>query len=130
MSRRRPISGHSRARYVRAIPTGRWLPRTALKAAGFVLLLSALFACKPGPPPPDRLTVAAAGFADLPGWQDDDLAAALAAFSETCARILLSKQPPSAPLGNGNAGTVGDWQPPCTALAALADRDAGSARRF
>jgi membrane-bound lytic murein transglycosylase A len=106
------------------------LPRIAPKAAGLILLLLALFACKPGPPPPDRLTLATAGFADLPGWQDDDVAAALAAFSETCARILSSKQPLSAPLGNGTAGTIGDWQPPCGALATLADKDAGSARRF
>jgi membrane-bound lytic murein transglycosylase A len=106
------------------------LPRIAPKAAGLILLLLALFACKPGPPPPDRLTLATAGFADLSGWQDDDVAAALAAFSETCARILSSKQPLSAPLGNGTAGTIGDWQPPCGALATLADKDAGSARRF
>jgi membrane-bound lytic murein transglycosylase A len=106
------------------------LPRTARKAAGVVLLLFALFACKPGPPPPDRLTLTAASFADLPGWQADDVAAALAAFLETCGRILLSKQPLSAPLGNGAGGTVGDWQPPCAALATLADKDAGSARRF
>jgi membrane-bound lytic murein transglycosylase A len=106
------------------------LPRTAPKAAGLVLLLLALFACKPEPPPPDRLTLAAVSFADLSGWQDDDVAAAIVAFSATCTRILLSKQPLSAPLGNGNAGTVGDWQPPCATLATLADNDAGSARRF
>jgi len=106
------------------------LPRTALKAAGLVLLLFAVFACKPGPPLPDRLSLTAAWFTDLPGWQDDDVAAALAAFSETCARILLSKQPPSTPFGNGSAGTIGDWQSPCAALATLADKDATGARRF
>jgi membrane-bound lytic murein transglycosylase A len=74
--------------------------------------------------------LAPASFADLPGWQEDDVAAALAAFSQTCGRILLSKQPLSAPVGNGVGGTVGDWQPPCAAMATVADADSGAARRF
>jgi membrane-bound lytic murein transglycosylase A len=43
---------------------------------------------------------------------------------------LLAKQPPSAPLGNGAAGTIGDWQPICAAAALLDAGDGAAARGF
>lgn len=43
----------------------------------------------------------------------------MAALRRSCAPLLLSKQPASAPLGNGIAGTIADWQPICAAAAAL-----------
>src|SRR5262249_11223212 len=110
--RRRPISGPSRARFARAIPTGRWWRRTARSAGAALLAALALFACKPRPPPPDKLTLAAVQFADLRDWQQDDAALALAALRRSCAPLLLSKQPASAPLGNGVAGTIAAAPPP------------------
>ena len=108
------------------------MPRTARDraAAGLALLLLSFFACTPRPPPPDRLTLAPASFAALPGWQQDDVADALAAFQRSCALILLAKQLPVTPLGNGIAGTVADWQPPCAAAATADTADADGARRF
>jgi len=130
MWRRRPISGPSRAPCARAIPTGRWWRHIARSAAAALLLLPALFACKPSPPPPDKLTLAAAQFADLPGWEQDDAALALAALRRSCHPLLLSKQLTSAPLGNGVAGTIGDWQPICAAAATLEPTDVAAARAF
>jgi peptidoglycan lytic transglycosylase A len=127
--RRRLISGPSRARCARAIPTGRWWRHTARSAGAALFVALALFACKPAPPPPDKLTLATADFADLPGWPQDDPAPALAALRRSCAPLLLSKQPPTAPLGNGVAGTIGDWQPICAAVAALETSADGSAAR-
>jgi membrane-bound lytic murein transglycosylase A len=70
-------------------------------------------------------------FADLPDWQQDDAAPALAALRRSCAPLLLSKQPASAPLGNGVAGTIGDWQPICAVVASTeADVGAAAARTF
>jgi peptidoglycan lytic transglycosylase A len=55
----------------------------------------------------------------------------MAALRRSCAPLLLSKQPATAPLGNGVAGTIGDWQPICSAAAALeASGDSGGARLF
>lgn len=55
-------------------------------------------------------------FADLPGWQSDDLSGALQAFQKSCAHIL--KKAPSAPLDGKTTeaipyGVAQDWQPLC-----------------
>ncbi len=57
----------------------------------------------------DRRVLTPATFADLPGWEEDDPSAALAAFLRSCRR--LRSEP--------------DWQPACAAAA-----QAGSARTF
>jgi membrane-bound lytic murein transglycosylase A len=80
-----------------------------------------LFACKPGPPPPDRLTLVRASFADMPGWQQDDVGEARAALARSCAVFV--KQPVDTALGI--AGAVRDWLPLCSALAAMPEQDAG-----
>lgn len=59
-------------------------------------------------------------FAALPGWRDDDLAAALPAMRRSCQRLL--RREDAAPVGpslEGGAalgGTVADWRAPCEAL--------------
>lgn len=98
-------------------------------AAGFMFLLSFLAACTPRPPAPplpDRLTLTPVSFAALPGWQQDDVAAALIAFGRSCA--LLAKRPPETSLGLG--GTVAEWRKPCAAAATLDSADGAAARRF
>lgn len=71
-------------------------------------------------PGPLRLTPSA--YADLPGWQQQDLGAALASFRRGCA-ALAAKPPQAAMGGKGYAGTVADWLPACGAAA-------GNARNF
>jgi membrane-bound lytic murein transglycosylase A len=92
--------------------------------AGLVLL-SLLSACAR---PPDRLTLAPASFDTLPGWQQDDQGAALAAFDRSCALILTAKRPLDTALGV--AGTTADWQGPCTAAAAVDHSDPAAPRQF
>lgn len=74
-----------------------------------------LFACtteKPPPAVPTGLHLSRSTFDQLPGWQDGDARAALAAFQRGCA-VLLQK-PDAAPMGGaGYAGTVGDWRGVC-----------------
>jgi membrane-bound lytic murein transglycosylase A len=111
------------ARSARAIPTGRWWQPTARNGPLVAALLLALFACTPRPPPPDKLTLAPATFADLKGWRDDDTAAALGAFAQSCA--VLVKLAPETALGV--AGTAGDWRAPCAALPATGDSAAARA---
>jgi membrane-bound lytic murein transglycosylase A len=74
----------------------RGFARAALASA----LLTLLAACGTVPTPPVEPTPAApeahglarpASFADLPGWQEDDLAAAFPAFAKSC--LVLQKQP-------------------------------------
>jgi len=91
-------------------------------------LLLALSCCKPtpSPPPPDRLTLTTSSFADLSGWQQDDLPGALIAFRRSCAILL--KRPADASLGV--AGTVADWQAPCMAADALDGGETQADRAF
>ena len=98
-------------------------------AAALALALIALAACAPRPPPPPRITLAAARFAELPGWGEDDLAAALPAFLRSCA--IFAKLDQAAPIGpNGIAGTAADWRAPCDAAASLGPPSAEAARQF
>jgi len=83
---------------------------------------------KPKPPPvPDRLSLVAARFADLPGWADDRHAEALVALNRSCARLMrLADATAVGPAGLG--GQVQDWRSPCSALAALPPGDHAAAR--
>jgi membrane-bound lytic murein transglycosylase A len=95
-------------------------------------LIAALAACaptKPPAPPPDRLVLTPASFADLQGWTSDGVGAALAAFKRSCTRRLGFAD--SAAVGpQGLAGTVADWRPPCAAAATVDERDDTVARGF
>src|SRR3546814_5455431 len=74
-----------------------------------------------GPPQKPSLLLEPVAFADLPGWAEDDVSAALPALKRSCGR--LSGQPDGRPLGPGGlAGTVADWQSPCAALQPASDR--------
>jgi membrane-bound lytic murein transglycosylase A len=71
--------------------------------------------------------------ASLPGWQQDDAAAALGSFVTSCKIIL--HMPPDPPLGGAGlaqerAGQAGLWQPACTAALAIAPNDQPAARQF
>ncbi|MFO1415487.1 MAG: murein transglycosylase A [Burkholderiales bacterium] len=104
-------------------------PRSLRLAAGFALALS-LAACQtvpPAPPTQDKGPVGApptkpqftrASFADLPGFDDDDLAQAWPAFLASC-RALVARPAARA-----------TWQPPCTAANAVDGRDPGAVRAF
>lgn len=92
---------------------------------------------KPGPEavaPPEqpRLLLEAVSFAELPGWADDEVAAALPALQRSCGR--LAPQPDGRPLGPANeqgdglAGTVADWRAPCAALASAPVGDDAAVR--
>jgi membrane-bound lytic murein transglycosylase A len=92
-----------------------------------LLLLGLLAACEKKVPPeaPPALRLTQVSFADLPGWGDDDVAAALPAFARSCAR--LDGQADSRMIGR-DVGTVADWRAPCAALAAVPDGNGAAAR--
>jgi membrane-bound lytic murein transglycosylase A len=95
-------------------------------------LTAALAACvqpKPPAPPADKLVLTPASFDDLKGWASDGVGEALAAFKKSCTRRLRFAD--DAPVGpQGLAGKVADWRTPCTASAALDERDNAAARQF
>ncbi len=69
----------------------------------------------------------------LPGWQQDNTAAALASFVTSCKAILL--MPPDSPLGGSGlaqrlAGQAGLWQPACTAAQSTAPGSNAAAQQF
>jgi len=98
-------------------------------AAAAVLLLSA---CERKPPPPPApLALSPVAFTDLPGWAEDDVAAAVPALRRSCAR--LEGRPDDQAFGAPGVdvvGTVADWRGPCAALMALPDGDTAAARRI
>jgi membrane-bound lytic murein transglycosylase A len=73
--------------------------------------------------PAQKLTLSPIAFGDIPGWNQSDPGAALAAFKRSCAVLL--KQPPGTALG-AYAGQVSDWQAVCK-LASNADAKAARA---
>src|SRR5947209_8454473 len=99
----------------------------ALLALGLWLYLRSR---APKPPIPDRLVLTPAGFADLPGWREDDLAAALPAFLRSCARI--GRLAEGATLGGVEelAGTAGEWKRACADAARVPPTDRAAARAF
>ena len=98
-------------------------------AAALALVLAACAQKKPPEPPPARLTLAAAGFADLPGWERDDQSQALPVLARSCERLL--RQPADRALGpEGAMGRVADWQAPCAALKSVPPGDAAAARAY
>lgn len=94
---------------------------------------------------PPALAFDFVGFADTPGWREDDHAAAVPVFLRSCARLaLLDDGAPANPVealgpahpGLSLSGAAGDWRPACAAAAALdldsleRDEAARAARRF
>ena len=97
-----------------------------LAAAGLVLL--SLLACAR---PPDKLILTPTSFDALPGWQQDDQGAALAALDRSCALILTAKRPSDESIGAGGiAGTVADWQNPCAGLSTIDRADPIAPRQY
>jgi membrane-bound lytic murein transglycosylase A len=82
--------------------------------------------------PPSRLTLAAATFDQLIGWNDDTVAAVLPALLRSCAAFLSKSDDSSLDRRPKNAdfGSVGEWRPPCTAAASLPAHDDRAARHF
>jgi len=103
-----------------------------LKRFVAALALAALAACAPrevpppAAPPLPKLALAAASFADLPGWADDRHAEFLPAFARTCAR--LARLPDDRDTGLG--GRAADWRAPCAQAAAIPMGDHAAAKRF
>jgi len=101
-----------------------------LAAPAFLLALGFCGSASAGSP--GNLTLSPTGFADLPGWAADNVAAVLPAFLKSCAR--LASQPATTPLDpyatDGKFGRVGDWQPLCQAARALPPGDDARARAF
>jgi membrane-bound lytic murein transglycosylase A len=86
-----------------------------------------LAGCETPKPPPDRLSLVAARFADLPGWSDDRHGETLVALGRSCARI--GRLSDTTSVGPGAVGgQAGDWREPCAALAAVPAGDHAAVR--
>jgi membrane-bound lytic murein transglycosylase A len=83
----------------------------------------------PPEPPPDRRVLRPVSFDELPGWVEDDLAAAVPALVRTCARFaFLGPDTEVRPTGLG--GTVADWLPACQEVPGLRGAAAAAVRDF
>jgi len=77
-------------------------------------------------PPPPRLVLAESEWSELPGWNEDAVAAALPALQRSCG--VWRHRDPTAVVGEqGVAGTVADWLPACDRLANATGDDAARA---
>jgi membrane-bound lytic murein transglycosylase A len=94
----------------------------------------ALAACSGPTPPagnPPALGLTPVAFADVPGWQQDHLSAAMTALRRECA--VLATLPADQELGGAipttrTGGRAGDWRPLCAAAASVAQGDDAGAR--
>ncbi len=93
-------------------------PRLGAVALGLLAALL-LAACKPKPEP-DQLVLTRANFGELPGWAEDDPAAALPALLKSCQAMAGRKD--DQPLGLDM--TAADWRAICADAAGLAPGDA------
>jgi membrane-bound lytic murein transglycosylase A len=73
----------------------------------------------PAPTPAPRLLLSEASWEELPGWDEDAVAAALPALLRSC-DVWRNRDAATALGEGGAAGTVGDWLPLCDRVAALA----------
>lgn len=76
-------------------------------------------------PVPDRLVLTPARFDDLPGWREDAVEEALAAFLRSCPRFGRGKEGSSASLV-----TPAEWQEACAGAAGVRPGDRAGARAF
>lgn len=93
-----------------------------------VVLLAALAACAPKPPPAPPLAFRPAAFTDLPGYAADRLAEAVPALSRSCSRMVARGA--SGLDGFDRYGSGDDWRNFCTGLAALNPADDAGLRRL
>jgi membrane-bound lytic murein transglycosylase A len=79
-----------------------------------------------------NLTLAPGDYRELPGWSDDRLAPAIAAFVKSCARLPQGSD--DAPLDpaaqQADFGRVGDWRPLCRIAEKSPANDEAAARQF
>ncbi len=95
----------------------------------FVLLLSACAGTGPKSDEKPSLVLKQARFADLPGWQNDNMGTAMAALQKSCARI--KKSSPDKSFGSlAEAGKTVHWQGMCIDLLALNVGDSNAVRGF
>ncbi len=102
--------------------------RSALLAFALAFAVSG---CGPSPTTKqaDTLHLTPVEFADLPGWQSDDVSAALPALKRSCAA--LTKAEDDKPVGPAHiGGMVGDWRAACLSANNIRDGDLVAARHF
>ena len=79
-------------------------------------------------PPPDKLVLVPARYAELPGWADEAHAQLLPVLRQSCATHL--RRAPEEPIVAGLPSRRGDWTAPCTLAALLPPDDSAAARAF
>jgi membrane-bound lytic murein transglycosylase A len=84
------------------------------------------------PPPAARLTLRSSAYAQLAGWVEDNIAAAVPGFLRSCAAFQRAAE--DAPLTSRakdvDFGNIGEWRAPCAEAAKLPADDDAAARRF
>ena len=107
--------------------------RRLLEASGWLALAILVVGCAPGSGPTGATEPAPTGytsavtFDDLPGWQGDNQAEALAALTSSCSK--LATMPPETDLG-GLAGPARHMQQICSALQGTSITGAREGRAF
>ncbi|HWE74188.1 MAG TPA: MltA domain-containing protein [Stellaceae bacterium] len=104
--------------------------RTFISLGAAVVVAALLAGCAGTPPKPPvpQLTLTQVPFSDLPGWDNDNSADALATFIKSCAAR--DRQPDSAVIAPAALGmTAAQWRKPCAAARATPNNDA-AARAF
>jgi membrane-bound lytic murein transglycosylase A len=97
----------------------------------FVLsAMSVIAACAPLQKIPDQLTLQPVSFATLPGWQQDNVAAAIVPLQKSCAVIAKHKPDRALMVADKVMVTSGDFQAVCSKLKNAKLSDVTAARGF
>ena len=107
-----------------------WLILVVLLALALIAAGIAYYLLRPKPVP--RLTLAAASYEQLIGWQDDPVAAAIPPFLKSCASLGSRSETAAldARTKSVDFGTAGEWKPLCAAAEQLPAGDDPAARQF
>lgn len=112
------------------------LPKPLWLGLGVAVLLGVVVAaCEMTRKPPleeaaePQLLLTPVAYSDLPGWREDDTAAALPALRRSCERF--QRLPDDREIGpDGLAGTAADWRAPCRALGGALSGNDTAARAY
>jgi len=107
--------------------------RLAVGLAGALLLAACVAPAPSGPVAPGSMQLTPVDFAQLPGWAEDDAAAALASFQRSCARLAVmpaDQRLGGAGLAAERGGQAQSWRALCAEARTVATGDPQAARRF
>lgn len=100
--------------------------------AALIVVAGLLAGCADGAsrPPEKKVPMAPISFNEIPGWADDKHAEALAAFRQSCPKLVAGAESKIVTDGGEKVVTPGEWKEICDSAARIRAADGPAAKRF